>query len=210
MKYAFILGFWLTVLGTVAAQQPSPSILPPSTQQQVLTVDQANKRLEAKLDDLQKEHSELKAAFDEYEPLLKNWKWVFGGLGITGLLGFVFGLWKLRKYVQNKVKEEVDSSITSLLTNRRKDFLALLDDYDHDRRVKEKHTLVLLTPRNCSDSFHFDLLSKHGLLVKPLTNLDRLDEATFGPKDIIIINDEAGYWKEEDIGCNYQSGPDFK
>lgn len=204
MKYILSFGLWLFVLLPTTAQQAPGSAPLQNTQQQVADLERSNRILREDLTRLQKDHDDLKEDFEEYEPFLKNWKWLFGGLGIAGLLGWFLGL---RPYVKSKVEKEVDETIESLLTNKRKDFLAIVEEYDHDRRVKEKHTLILLTPLGCSDTYHFDLLNKHGLTVKPFTSLQRLDEAQFEPGDVLIINDEAGHWTESEIETFIHANP---
>ena len=206
MKYAFCIGIWLFVLLPSIAQQTSSSAPIQNTQQQVADLERSNRILREDLNRLQKDHDDLKENFDEYEPLLKNWQWLFGGLGIAGLLGWFLAL---RPYVKSKVEKEVDETIKSLLSNRRKDFLSVLDDYDHDRRIKEKHTLILLTPQKCSDTYHFDLLTKHGLTVKPITGLQQLNEAQFAPGDVLIINDEVEHWKKDEVEAFIHAHPNM-
>ena len=199
MKYILSFGLWLFALLPTTAQQTPGSAPVQHTQQQVADLERSNRILREDLTRLQKDHADLKATLEEYKPFMENWKLILSLFGIGGLGIALLLRWDFWVNVRNKLKEEVNNSITSLLTNKRKDFLAIIEEYDHDRRVKEKHTLILLTPPGCSDTYHFDLLNKHGLTVKPFTSLQRLDEAQFEPGDVLIINDEAGHWTESEI-----------
>jgi phosphoglycerate-specific signal transduction histidine kinase len=158
MKYTLVLCLWLVSIISAFSQQQPASGPAQATPQQIDDLVRANRILREDLTRLQKDHDDLQEDFEEYEPLLKNWQWLFGGLGIVGLLGWFLGL---KPYVKNKVEKEVDETIKSLLTNKREDFLAILNDYDHDRKIKEKHTLILISPQKCNDTYHFDLLTKH-------------------------------------------------
>lgn len=169
---------------------------PNTDNQQIQVLEKKFGELKEELEKTKKEQAELKTTVEEYESFYKNWKWI---AGFFGIVGFGALMWMLYKYIPKKVNTEVDKVIDSLVKDRRDQFMAVLKEFDWEQQLKKKHKLIMITHRNGSDTYHFDLLTKHGFSVTPLTNIEKLDNATLTQEDVVIINNEGDHWQPEDI-----------
>ena len=207
----------------VHAQNPVKS----SSNVQIEEITRANRflkedlaRTQSQLDKLQKENNELSDKFDRYEPLLENWKSIFGLFGFTSLTLLGVAAWlKFRKLpaivkeivdqVPTIAQREYETKIAQLFTDRRADLIALLKDYDVEQEIKKNNRVVLLTHKNGADNFHHELLTRHGFNVKAYTNVEVLavvaDELTLD--DIIVINNEGGHWVPEEVSRFVHNNP---
>ena len=164
---------------------------------QILQEDFA--RLQTNLDNLESNHQRLLNDFKSYEPVLRGWQAILWLLGATTLIGTAFSVWFMLIKFPKTVNEKVNKAIESVLADRRDQFIALLKEYDFEQAVKKKYQLVLLTHEKGSDSYHYDSLKQNGLNVRPLTTLEKLSDAQFDEGDILIINNDGGHWKADEV-----------
>lgn len=209
MKYVLILSIWLISFNAAFPQQQQPAAAQ-ATQQQMSDLIRANKilredveRIQTTYKDLKKDHEELQEKVEGYQPLLNNWGWMLGGFGGSCVLAFLF-LWfvkipKLINETSAKIEKRIDAEINSVFTDRRDQFMALIKEYSHDEMAKKKHKLVMLTHPTCKDDFHLNVLKRHGFNVTAFTNVEQLCNAQFEQQDVVIINNEGGQWKPDEI-----------
>lgn len=210
MKYTLVLIIWLLSFLSAFSQQQPASGPPQATPQQIDDLVRANKllqedfgRMQTAYKDLKNDHDELQEKVKGYEPLLNNWGWMLGGFGGSCALAFLL-LWfvkipKLIRETSAKIEKRIDSEIDSVFTDRRDQFMALIKEYSHDEMAKKKHKLVMLTHPTCTDEFHLTVLKRHGFNVTAYTNVEQLSDATIEQQDIVIINNEGGQWRSDEI-----------
>jgi NADH/NAD ratio-sensing transcriptional regulator Rex len=167
---------------------------------QIADLERENRNLKDDLARLDKKHKELADDIEDYKPFLEHWKLIIGGL--LGLGSLVAGVTYFYK-IPAAAKEVFDSKIQKIFTDRREDFLAMLKGYDLDQEIKKRHKVILLTHPNGNDSYHHDLLIKHGFSVEPYTRVGTLAQTfatiTVTADDIVIINNEDAHWQMSEV-----------
>lgn len=205
----FLAIFWLLLSCGPVLAQGSPSNAEPLSEK-INTLERDNQMLRSKMsllserqELLNEKTKDMKEELKQYEPF-KYWAWVLAGLGGANILavGFmVFG------YIPRKTKGLIDTIITTILTDRREDFLGLLKEYDYEKAVKQRHQIVLLSHCDGSDGYYYSILEKNGFRVTPLTKLKQLEEAKFEPDDILVINNDSSHWSCDQVKAFIEKYP---
>ena len=190
---------------SVAAQDSAQKFSPSASATIVKLENEELQKIKSDVQDLRRENQEFREDLDKVKPF-ENWAWVLMCFGVGSVAVWA---WLILKYVPRKVKEQTDEKIAKLLTDRRDDFLGLLKDHDLEKVMKLKHKIVLLSHPSCQDSYHYEMLQKNGFQVNALTNVNQLDTAQFSESDVVVINNDGGYWEISEVetfikGCtNY-------
>lgn len=158
-------------------------------------------RTNEKIKNLESTNQKLEAEINEYKPILDHLNWILSIFSVSVLGGLIYMYWK---YVPKKVAELVDSKISSILTDRRDDFIGLLKEYDIEQQVKKSFKIKVLTHPNAQDSYIVNLLRKNEFSVEAFSKVLSLNSVTLSPDDVIVINNEDGLWKNEEIAVFFK------
>ena len=184
----------------VSAQQPSPNF--DTVSEQLNSLERENYRLKEDIDFLKSQNGNLKSKYGELEKSLnelrpfKFWAWILGTLGVGSLLGLA---WLYFEFIPEKVSEQFIKEIKRHLVDRRDDLMGLLKTYDHEKSIKDKHRIILLSHRNGDDKYLYKALAQNGFYVESHTKLEQLDTIDASSKDILVINNEGDHWSGEQI-----------
>lgn len=193
----FLLSF--TVQGKTEIERSMEKVETLERQNQFRIEDLA--RANEKIKKIETDNQKLEAELNEYKPILDNIKLILSIFGLSVLGGLIYVYWM---YVPKKVAELVDAKISSILTDRRDDFIRLLKEYDIEQQVKKNFKIKVLTHPNAQDSYIVNLLSKNEFSVEAFSKVLSLNSVPLSPDDVIVINNEDGLWKNEEIAVFFQ------